>query len=73
MPDRSWCPLITGAGLLILILGMLFRKSNEVSESFFMTPYEIAIGGGVIFVVGIILWAMEGPGGYHLFPEEDDE
>jgi cytochrome c oxidase subunit 1 len=73
MPDRSWCPLITGTGLLILILGMIFRKSNEVSGNFVMTPYEIAIGGGIIFIIGIIMWAMEGPGGYHLFPEEDDE
>ena len=73
MPDRSWCPLITGTGLFVMVLGLLFRQSIEVLGYFFMTPYEIAIGGGVIFVIGIILWAMEGPGGYHLFPDEDDE
>jgi len=24
-------------------------------------------------VTGIIMWALEGPGGYHLFPKEDEE
>jgi len=24
-------------------------------------------------VVGIIMWALEGPGGYHLFPKEEEE
>jgi len=24
-------------------------------------------------VTGIIMWSLEGPGGYHLFPKEDEE
>jgi hypothetical protein len=30
-----------------------------------------AIGGLVVSFVGIYLWALEGPGGYHLHPEDD--
>ena len=73
MPDRSWCPLITSIGLFIFVLGLLFRESIEVSASYFATPYEVAIGGCSVFVLGIILWALEGPAGYHLFPKENEE
>jgi len=73
MPDRSWCPLVTGTGLFLMVLGLLFRQTVEAAELFLFTPYEFAIFGGIIFILGIIMWAMEGPGGYHLFPEEDEE
>jgi hypothetical protein len=35
--------------------------------------YTVPVIGGIVFIIGIIMWAIEGPGGYHLFPEEDDE
>jgi hypothetical protein len=31
----------------------------------------VAIAGLFTIALGIILWAVEGPGGYHLHPEED--
>jgi hypothetical protein len=33
----------------------------------------MAIAGGGIFILGVIMWALEGPGGYHLFPKEEEE
>ena len=36
-------------------------------------PYAgyTAILGLVILVLGVALWAIEGPGGYHLHPEKE--
>jgi hypothetical protein len=31
-----------------------------------------AIFGLVVIALGIILWALEGPGGFHLHPKEDE-
>ena len=73
MPDRSWCPLLASVGLFVFVLGMLFRQTIEISGSFLFTPYEVAIGGCSVFVLGVILWALEGPAGYHLFPKESQE
>jgi len=73
MPDHSWCPLVTAVGLFVMVLGLLFRQTIEFTESFIGTPYEIAIAGGAVFILGIIMWALEGPGGYHLFPKESEE
>jgi len=72
MPDRSWCPLITAVGLFVMVLGMLFHQSIGPAGEL-VRNYTVAIGGGAVFVLGIILWSMEGPGGYHLFPKESEE
>ena len=72
MPDRSWCPLITGFGLFVMVLGFLFHQSIDASGEL-VRNYTLAIIGGAVFVLGVIMWAMEGPGGYHLFPKEKDE
>ena len=73
MPDRSWTPLITATGLFIFVLGLLFRLTIEFSGLYLLTPYEIALCGIGVFVLGVIMWATEGPGGYHLFPNEEEE
>ena len=72
MPDRSWCPLITGVGLFVLVIGMLFHRGIDPSGEL-VRDYTIAYSGGVVFILGVIMWAMEGPGGYHLFPKESEE
>jgi hypothetical protein len=73
MPDRSWYPLITGLGFLGLVLGMLFHQSVDVNTGEIIRNYTPAIAGGVVAILGIIMWAIEGPAGYHLFPKEDEE
>jgi len=72
MPDRSWCPLVTAFGLFVMAIGLLFHQSIDASGEL-ARDYTIAIAGGVIFVVGVIMWAIEGPRGYHLFPKENEE
>ena len=64
MPSQSWFPLFASAGFLVLGLSMALKQAG--------VPYcgYIAIGGLCITVVGIYLWALEGPGGYHVKPEE---
>ena len=57
MPDRSWCPLITAIGLFVLVLGMLFHQSIDASGEI-AQGLHIAIGGGVVFILGVILWSV---------------
>lgn len=69
MPDQSWFPLFTAVGILIGTLALSFRDSG-----FFNNPmlHYIAIFGALMTLFGIICWAIEGPGGYYLYEEEDD-
>ncbi len=54
MPSQSWFPIIAACGLLI---GSLFFVNHI---------FIGAIGGGVILLLAVYGWAIEGPGGYHL-------
>ena len=58
MPDQSWYPLFAAAGLLTA--GLCFANYN-------LTGSLIGLG---LLLVSVYLWALEGPGGYHLHPEE---
>ena len=61
MPSQSWWPLTAGIGFFIGGLSMAIH---------------IPIGGIVglsILLISIYLWALEGPGGYHLRPSLDRE
>jgi len=58
MPDQSWYPLIAALGLL----------AGALSFAFHHIP--IAIGGLVVTFIGCYLWALEGPGGYHIHLDE---
>jgi len=62
MPSQSWWPLLGGFGLLIFAMSIGLHSTN--------VPYcgYGAIGGMVLTVFAVILWAVEGPGGYHLHP-----
>jgi cytochrome c oxidase subunit 1 len=60
MPSQSWFPIITAAGILI---GALFFTNHYMPG---------AIAGGVLVFLGAWLWSLEGPGGYHLHPEGED-
>jgi cytochrome c oxidase subunit 1 len=61
MPSQSWFPLMTAVGFLT---GALFFVNHM---------YIGAIAGGAVMFLGIYFWALEGPGGYHVHPSEDDE
>jgi cytochrome c oxidase subunit 1 len=58
MPDQSWYPLLAAGSLLTA--GLCFAGSN----------YTAAIVAAVLMVAAIYLWSLEGPGGYHVHPEE---
>ena len=58
MPDQSWYPLFAAAGLLTA--GLCFANYNLTGSLF----------GLGLLLVSVYLWALEGPGGYHLHPEE---
>jgi len=59
MPSQSWFPIFTASGMLI---GSLFLADHN---------YEGAIFGGALTLLGAYLWALEGPGGYHVHPEAE--
>ena len=66
MPSQSWFPLIAGSGFVFLGLGMALKQAGIAHMGY------LAIFGLVVIATGIALWALEGPGGYHLHPEEDE-
>ncbi len=61
MPSQSWWPLLGGAGMCIIGMGM----SLHIGVA--------AIVGLAVLTLSIFLWALEGPGGYHLHPVSDEE
>jgi cytochrome c oxidase subunit 1 len=73
MPDQSWYPFISCIGMLI---GCYNFAQIHVPVSFFgnevlASHLPLAIFGGVIMVVALYLWALEGPAGYHLHIGKD--
>ena len=66
MPSQSWMPMIASFGFIPLGLGLCLMQAG--------VPYMgyVTISGLVIIALGVILWAVEGPGGYHLHPKEDE-
>jgi cytochrome c oxidase subunit 1 len=60
MPSQSWMPLGGGVGFYIFGMGMVLMSAG--------VPYcgYVGIFGLIITALFIFLWALEGPGGYHL-------
>jgi cytochrome c oxidase subunit 1 len=56
LPDQSWYPALAAAGLLI---GGLSFANYSLAGS---------IAGAAVLFVSVYLWALEGPGGYHVHP-----
>jgi cytochrome c oxidase subunit 1 len=59
MPSQSWFPLFTAISMLV---GGLFLANHN---------YTGAISGGALTFLFAYLWSIEGPGGYHVHPEQD--
>jgi cytochrome c oxidase subunit 1 len=66
MPSQSWMPLVASVGFVPLGLGLCLMQAGVPYMGYF------AISGLVLITLGSILWAVEGPGGYHLHPKEDE-
>jgi cytochrome c oxidase subunit 1 len=77
MPDQSWWPLIVSVGLFIVGIGVIFHNHPlEVLLPFLDSQLDISllhifVPGLVITFTGIYMWALEGPGGYHLHPDPE--
>lgn len=71
MPDRSWMPFFTAFGIFVLAAGMVFLNTEMTLFGWvFEHHFQIPIVGALITFAAILGWALEGPGGYHLHPEE---
>lgn len=62
MPSQSWWPLLCGIGFLLFGTG--FCLKNAIPGTIWMALFGL---GMVAF--SIVMWSLEGPGGYHLHPE----
>jgi hypothetical protein len=60
MPSQSWMPMGAGSGFLIFGMSMVLMSAGVPNCGY------IAIAGLATTVFFVYLWALEGPGGYHL-------
>lgn len=65
MPSQSWMPLIASLGLIPVGIGAALMQAGVP----FM-GYAVILGL-IVTALGVALWALEGPGGYHVHPEEE--
>lgn len=66
MPSQSWFPLLCGIGFTVFGISMAMMAAGVPHAGY------VAIGGLLTVTLGIYLWALEGPGGYHIRPSADD-
>ena len=78
MPDQSWWPLVVSVGLFIAGLGVIFHKQPLdllipfASAETAISLFHIFVPGMLLTFFGIYMWALEGPGGYHLHPDPEE-
>ena len=68
MPDQSWYPLFTALGLGFGMLAFAALDSPFIlfGREIFATHLPLALTGLGILFASAYLWALEGPGGYHI-------
>ena len=66
MPSQSWMPFVASFGFIPLGLGLCLMQAGVAYMGY------VTISGLVIITLGATLWAIEGPGGYHIHPKEDE-
>ncbi|MDG1301091.1 MAG: cbb3-type cytochrome c oxidase subunit I [Opitutae bacterium] len=66
MPSQSWMPFVASFGFVPLGLGLCLMQAGVAYMGY------VTISGLVIITLGATLWAIEGPGGYHIHPKEDE-
>lgn len=68
MPDQSWYPLFAAIGLLVgaYNLAQLHYPVTMFGQQVLASHLPLAITGLGLMVAACYLWALEGPGGYHL-------
>jgi cytochrome c oxidase subunit I len=59
MPDKSWFPLVASVGILAGAYGLIYG----------LLP--LALAGAAVVFFGVFCWAQEGPGGYHVHPDDE--
>ncbi|MEO6003318.1 MAG: cytochrome c oxidase subunit I [Opitutus sp.] len=69
MPHQSIYPLVASVGILIAAYATSGMDSNP--EPGIHAKLATAIIGGVIMLVGVFLWSLEGADGYHLHLDKD--
>jgi cytochrome c oxidase subunit 1 len=67
MPDQSWWPLVVSIGLFVLGIGVVIHATDQFAW------WQVMLPGILLTIFGIIAWSLEGPGGYHIFPDAEDQ
>ncbi len=65
MPSQSWFPLLIGIGMAVMGTALSLHSGGVPFMGY------IGIAGIVIVALGSYLWVFEGPGGYHIHPDEE--
>jgi cytochrome c oxidase subunit 1 len=71
MPFQSIWPFVTSVGILIGAIGVSYFDSNWTPG--IHAKLAVTLVGGVIMVLGIYFWAIEGNEGYHLHLDSENE
>ena len=68
MPDQSWYPIFAAFGLLIGAYNMaqLHHPVILMDKQVLASHLPLAITGLCLLLASCYLWALEGPGGYHI-------
>ncbi len=72
MPHQSIYPFVASLGMLIAGIGIAVID-HDPSPGFWGKKIGVTMIGGVVMVLGIYFWALEGNEGYHLHPENDGD
>jgi cytochrome c oxidase subunit 1 len=78
MPDQSWWPLILSIGLFMAGLGVIFNGQPMsllvpfLSSEATFNLFHITAPGLFLTFFAMYMWALEGPGGYHLHPDPEE-
>ena len=73
MPDSSWYPFLACIGLFIGTYNFIQLKAPVIfnGNTIAGSHLPFAIGGGVFLFACCYLWALEGPGGYHIHIDDE--
>lgn len=78
MPDQSWWPLILSIGLFVAGMGVIFHNQPMallvpfLSKEATFSLFHLTVPGLVLTFFSMYMWALEGPGGYHLHPDPEE-
>lgn len=74
MPDRSWYPLFANIGFFTMAFGLILMGNRlTIAGTEIHFGIIMPIVGGTFMFLCFVLWALEGPAGYHIHPKKESD